>query len=369
MNKLDNLDNLLLMGPGPSTTYPNVYKALAKPTIGHMDPYFLGIMDDIKSMLQTVLGTKNELTLPMSGTGSAGMETAFVNLIEKGDNVLILSNGVFGGRMTDVATRLGANVDVVDFEWGQVVTLDKVKEALAKKDYMLVAVVHAETSTGVLNPVEQIGALVKETGALFLADCVTSLGGIPIEMDKWGVDVIYSGTQKCLSVPPGLSPVSFSTKATDKIFNRATKVPNWYLDLNMIANYVGGASRVYHHTAPINMNYALYQSLYDLLEEGLENVYARHAQAHKLLAEGLNKLGLELIVDESCRLPMLNAVKIPEGVQDAPFRSKLLNEHKIEIGGGLGNFAGKVWRIGLMGYTARPENVARVLEVIGKELG
>jgi alanine-glyoxylate transaminase / serine-glyoxylate transaminase / serine-pyruvate transaminase len=365
-NLLNNLNEILLMGPGPSTVSPTIYKALHQPTLGHLNPRFIKIMDTIKIQLQTLLNTKNELTVPMSGTGSAGMETCFVNLLEPNDNVLILINGVFGVRMQDVATRLGANVDSLEFSWGTPVIPEKVMLQLAEKKYDLVAVVHAETSTGVANPIEEIGSLVKQNGALFLVDAVTSMGGMPVEMDKWGIDAIYSGTQKCLSCPPGLSPVSFSKKAVDKLHKRKSKVPNWYLDLSMIANYWSGKTRVYHHTAPINMLYGLYQSLFDIIEEGVDSVHKRHKKYHDYLVNGLENIGLEMLVESSYRLPMLNAVKIPEGVNDADVRSALLNSYNIEIGGGLGVFAGKVWRIGLMGHSAYEPNVDKLIAALKK---
>lgn len=365
-NLLNNLNEILLMGPGPSTVSPTIYKALHQPTLGHLNPRFIKIMDTIKIQLQTLLNTKNELTVPMSGTGSAGMETCFVNLLEPNDNVLILINGVFGVRMQDVATRLGANVDSLEFSWGTPVIPEKVMLQLAEKKYDLVAVVHAETSTGVANPIEEIGSLVKQNGALFLVDAVTSMGGMPVEMDKWGIDAIYSGTQKCLSCPPGLSPVSFSKKAVDKLNKRKSKVPNWYLDLSMIANYWSGKTRVYHHTAPINMLYGLYQSLFDIIEEGVDSVHKRHKKYHDYLVNGLENIGLEMLVESSYRLPMLNAVKIPEGVNDADVRSVLLNSYNIEIGGGLGVFAGKVWRIGLMGHSAYEPNVDKLIAALKK---
>jgi len=365
-NLLDDLHEVLLMGPGPSCVPPEVYQALSRPTIGHLDPSFIAIMDEIKEQLKTLMNTKNHLTLPISGTGSAGMETCFVNLVEPGDNVLILVNGVFGVRMADVASRLGGQVDTLEFEWGTPVGIDDVKEKLQQKSYSIVAVVHAETSTGVCNPVDQIGPVVKGSNALFLVDTVTSLGGLPVLMDPWGADAMYSGTQKCLSCPPGLAPISFSQRAIDKLNNRSSKVPNWYLDVSMIVNYWQGAKRAYHHTAPINMLYGLYQALKCIIDEGLENVYERHLQAHKQLVASLEKLGLEMLVDEEYRLPMLNAVKIPDGIDEAGIRAKLLNNHNIEIGAGLGPLAGKIWRIGLMGHTARPSNVDRLLASLAK---
>ncbi|HID77592.1 MAG TPA: alanine--glyoxylate aminotransferase family protein [Planctomycetaceae bacterium] len=359
---LDQLPEVLLMGPGPSCVPPAVYRALSRPTIGHMDPRFISVMDEIKGLLRQVMGTTNELTIPVSGTGSAGMETCFVNLVERGDPVLVLVNGVFGQRMTDVATRLGAEVDTLEFAWGKPVLVEAVQEKLGEKPYNLVAVVHAETSTGVCNPVAEIGQLVRQTDALFLVDTVTSLGGMPVTMDQWGCDVMYSGTQKCLSCPPGLAPVSFSARAVQKLRSRRSKVPNWYLDLTMIIQYWDGAKRVYHHTAPVNMLYALDQALRVILEEGLDQVYARHRQAHERLVEGLAPLGLEMLVAPESRLPMLNAVCVPEGVDEATVRRRLLEEHNIEMGAGLGPLAGRIWRIGLMGHTARPENVDRLLE-------
>jgi alanine-glyoxylate transaminase / serine-glyoxylate transaminase / serine-pyruvate transaminase len=369
MSKLKEIKETLLMGPGPSCVPPQVYAALATATIGHLDPDFIGIMDEIKVMLKQMFQTENDVTIPMSGTGSAGMETCFVNLVEPGDKVLVLINGVFGMRMQDVATRLGADVDTLEFEWGTAVDADAVKMKLDGASYDIVAVVHAETSTGVCNPVDQIGAIAKNTGALFLVDAVTSLGGIPVKVDGWGIDAVYSGTQKCLSCPPGLSPVSFSQRAVDKLMNRKTKVPNWYLDLSMIVNYWQGAKRAYHHTAPINMLYALYAALQCVLEEGMDSVFARHKAAHEKLKTGLAGLGIAFLVKEENRLPMLNAVMIPEGVDEADIRMRLLKDFQIEIGAGLGPLAGKIWRIGLMGHTARAENVERLLTVLKVQLG
>ncbi len=363
-NKLNSIVKPLLMGPGPSCVSDSVYQALAKPTLGHLDPEFIALMDDIKSYIGKLIKTDNKLTVPISGTGSAGMETCFVNLIEPGDKVLVLINGVFGTRMEDVAQRLGAEVDSIKFEWGTAVILDTVREQLSQKKYNLVAVVHAETSTGVCNPVDEIGKMVVENGGLYLVDCVTSMGGIDIKMDEWNIDALYSGTQKCLSCPPGLSPVSFSDRAVEKLTNRKNKVPNWYLDLSMITQYWSGSARVYHHTAPINMLYGLYQACYSILEEGLENVIKRHKEMHLLLVSELKTLGLELFVEESARLPMLNAIKIPDGVDDAGARSRLLKDYHIEIGGGLGPLAGKIWRIGLMGETAKKENIQRLMDAL-----
>lgn len=356
-NLLPEVEEVLLMGPGPSTIHTSVYDALSVSCLGHLDPYFIKIMDTVKVQIQQAFQTSNRLSLPMSGTGSAGMETSFVNFIEKGDPVLVLINGVFGMRMKDVAERLGAEVDSLEYDWGTPVLADQVKEQLGKKEYKILAMVHAETSTGVANPVEEVGELLRGRDTLYLVDAVTSLGGMEVAVDKWGIDIIYSGTQKCLSCPPGIAPVSFSNRAVEVLMNRKSKVPNWYLDLSMIVNYWEGRKRAYHHTAPINMIYALHQALYNLLEEGLENAFQRHLENHKKLVLGLEDLGLKMFVDPSCRLPMLNAVVVPAGVDEAWVRSRLRIEHKIEIGAGLGPMAGKVWRIGLMGETCRPEHV------------
>lgn len=364
MNALQSVTNTLLMGPGPSCVHPKVYEALAMPTIGHLDPRFIKIMDEIKVMLRQVMGTGNEITLPMSGTGSAGMETAFVNLVERGDKVLVLVNGVFGKRMAEVARRLGADVEELEFTWGTPVDPDVVSKKIKENPWRMVAIVHAETSTGVRNPVEVIGPMVRKAGALYIVDAVTSLGGIPVEVDAIGADLCYSGTQKCLSCPPGLAPLTIGERAIAKLKNRTTKVPNWYLDLSMIMDYWQGAKRTYHHTAPINMLYGLHAALSVLLEEGLPQAYERHHQMHDRLVQGLTSLGLELPVEPSYRLPMLNAVTVPEGVDEAAVRKTLLESYDIEIGAGLGPLAGKIWRIGLMGYTAQAENVDRIIAAL-----
>ncbi len=366
-NLLTGIEEILLMGPGPSCVPPEVYNALSRPTLGHLDPYFLKIMDETRDMLRQVLKTHNVLTIPMSGTGSAGMEACFVNLVEPGDKVLVLINGVFGVRMQDVAQRLGAEVDVLEFPWGKPVVADDVKKALEKQAYKIVAVVHAETSTGVRNPVAEIGALLKGSDSIYLVDTVTSLGGIDVRMDEWNADAVYSGTQKCLSCPPGLAPLSFSDKAMAKLNSRKTKVPNWYLDLTLIAKY-WGTDRVYHHTAPVNMIYALYEALYLALQEGLDAIFKRHRDAHLDLVKGLGELGLNMLVDEPYRLPMLNAVSVPEGVDELAVRRRLRSDYKIEIGAGLGPLKGKIWRVGLMGHTARKENVQRFLTALKKVL-
>lgn len=361
---LDTLSQTLLMGPGPSCVPDEVYSALSRHTIGHLDPRFISIMDEIKHRLRILMQTENRLTLPISGTGSAGMETCFVNLIEPGDPVLILKNGVFGMRMEDLASRLGADVDVIEFEWGTPVLIEQVATKIQEKSYKIVAVVHAETSTGVMNPVEAIGKLLQGSKSLYLVDCVTSLGGIAVKADEWNIDALYSGTQKCLSCPPGLAPISFSEKAVQALQTRKTKVPNWYLDLTMIINYWAGDTRAYHHTAPINMLYGLYAALGIILDEGEDKVFDRHKRVHDYLVAGLSDLGLAMAVLPECRLPMLNAVSIPQGVNDARVRLLLLKDHDIEIGAGLGPLAGKIWRIGIMGHTARNENVDRLLQAL-----
>jgi alanine-glyoxylate transaminase/serine-glyoxylate transaminase/serine-pyruvate transaminase len=319
-------------------------------------------------MLQEILNTGNALTLPMSGTGSAGMEACFVNLVEPGDPVLVLINGVFGRRMQDVAGRLGAKVEAVEFEWGKPVDLDQTAQALKKGPYAIVAVVHAETSTGVRNPVAEIGKMLAGTDTLYLVDAVTSLGGIEVRMDDWRIDALYSGTQKCLSCPPGLAPLSFSERAAAKLNARKTKVPNWYLDLSLITNY-WNQNRVYHHTAPVNMLYALCEALRLILEEGADAAFRRHREAHEALVLGLEKMGLSMLVEKPFRLPMLNTVRCPEGIDELAVRRRLRQEFKIEIGGGLGPLAGKIWRIGLMGHTARRANVERFLEALRQALG
>ena len=320
-------------------------------------------MDEIKDMLRRVMNTGNAMTVPLSGTGSAGMEACFVNLVEPGDKVLVLVNGVFGVRMREVATRLGARVDALEFPWGTPVIPEQAAEKIRRENYRIVAIVHAETSTGVMNPVADIGKIIAGSDTLYLVDAVTSLGGIEVRMDDWGIDALYSGTQKCLSCPPGLAPLSFSEKAMARLGGRGSKVPNWYLDLSLIANY-WGTNRVYHHTAPVNMLYGLYEALRLLLAEGPEAAFRRHRECHEALVRGLWDLGLEMLVAEPCRLPMLNTVRIPEGVDDLAVRRHLRSEFRIEIGGGLGPLAGKIWRIGLMGHTARAENVSRFLEAL-----
>jgi alanine-glyoxylate transaminase/serine-glyoxylate transaminase/serine-pyruvate transaminase len=367
-SRLDDLPDILLMGPGPSAVHPDVYKALARPTLGHLDPAFIGVMDETKTLMQQVMRTKNHVTFPISGTGSAGMEAAFANLVEPEDRVLVLVNGFFGQRMTDMAARLGGVIDKLEFDWGTPVVVAEVKKKLADEPYKVVAVVHAETSTGVANPVAEISKLVKPTGAMFVVDGVTSLGGMPVEVDAWGADAFYSCSQKGLSCPPGLSPFSLSDRAVGQLVSRQTKVASWYLDASLIVNYWEGVKRAYHHTAPINMIYGLYQALLNVTTEGLDAAFARHRAAHEQLVAGVEKLGLEMLVKPESRLPMLNTIKVPSGVDEAKVRGRLLIEHRIEIGAGLGPLAGKVWRVGIMGHAARKENVDRFLAALAVAL-
>ncbi len=352
-----------LMGPGPSDVHPRVLAALAAPTVGHLDPYFLEVMDELRSMLQHVFQTRNELTLAVSGTGSSGMETCVVNLIEPGDEMVVCVNGVFGGRMKDVAQRAGANVTTIEKDFGEIFTTDEIAEVVARVKPKVVGIVHAETSTGAWQPLEEIARIVHDAGGLILVDCVTSLGGVPVEVDAWQLDAVYSGTQKCLSCPPGLAPVTFSPKAVEAIDNRQTKVASWYLDMTMVRNY-WGSDRAYHHTAPINMNYGLHEALRIVVDEGLEARFARHMNNHVALKAGLAALGIEYSVPEGQQLPMLNSVLIPAGVDDAAIRSQLLHQFGIEIGAGLGPVKGKTWRIGLMGHASNQRNVLLFLAAL-----
>jgi alanine-glyoxylate transaminase/serine-glyoxylate transaminase/serine-pyruvate transaminase len=352
------------MGPGPSDAHPRVLRAMAAPLIGHLDPQFVVIMDEIKGMLREVFRTQNDLTFAVSAPGSAGMETCLVNLLEPGDDALVCVNGVFGNRMSDIVERCGANLHRVDAPWGQIVEAAQVKEALDKCKPKVVAIVHAETSTGVLQPLEEISKLAHNAGALFVVDTVTSLAGVDVRVDDWGIDAVYSGTQKCLSGPPGVSPVSFSDKALETLDKRTSKVQSWFLDVSMVRNYWGGEQRAYHHTAPISSMYALREALRLVLEEGLEARFARHMRNHELLREGLEAIGFEFIVAPDHRLPELNAVKIPEGYDDKEIRGRLLNEYNIEIGAGLGDFAGKVWRIGLMGNSSTENHVNMLVSAL-----
>ncbi|WP_116363951.1 pyridoxal-phosphate-dependent aminotransferase family protein [Parahaliea mediterranea] len=360
-----------LMGPGPSDVPARVLGALARPTLGHLDPLFVGLMDEIKALLQYAFKTRNELTLPVSAPGSAGMEACFVNLLAPGDTVIVCANGVFGGRMKENVERCGATAVMVEDAWGQPVSLDKVQAAFADHpEASVLAFVHAETSTGVRSDAAALCALAREHGALSIVDTVTSLGGIELDVDGWGADAVYSGTQKCLSCVPGISPVTFSPRAVERINAREHKVQSWFLDMQLVMGYWGGnTKRAYHHTAPVNALYALHESLVMLREEGLETAWARHARNHAALVAGLEAMGLSMAVAAEHRLPQLNAVNIPEGVDDAAVRSALLNEFDLEIGAGLGALAGKTWRIGLMGHSSRERNVITLLAALESVLG
>lgn len=352
-----------LMGPGPSDVPARTLQALAAPCIGHLDPYFLSIMNEAQQLLRHLFQTENELTIPVSGTGSAGMETCFVNLIEPGDEVVVCVNGVFGTRMADIVNRSGGKLIRINAEWGTAIDPQLLKDALKDSEPKIVAVVHAETSTGVCQPLEDLASISHETGALFLVDSVTSLGGIRFAIDDMNIDATYSGTQKCISGPPGLSPLSFSPAAVDVLDRRKTPVASWYLDLSMVRDY-WGTDRKYHHTAPINMIYGLREALRLIVEEGLEQRFDRHRLNHRALVSGIEAMGLDMLVPESIRLPMLNVVRIPDGIDDITVRIALLNQYGIEIGGGLGQFTGKVWRIGLMGHSCRRKNVLLLLAAL-----
>jgi len=352
-----------LMGPGPSDVSASVLAALGAPTVGHLDPYFLKIMDEVQDMLKELFHTRNELTLAVSGTGSSGMEACVVNLLEAGDKIVVCTNGVFGGRMADVAERIGAEVVQIQRPFGEVFTVEEIKEVLEKEQPKVLGIVHAETSTGAAQPLKEISEAVHAADALLLVDCVTSLGGMPVKVDEWDIDAAYSGTQKCLSCPPGLAPVTFSSRAVAAMDTRKTKVSSWYLDMSMVRSYWGDA-RAYHHTAPINMNYSLHQALRLVLEEGLENRFSRHYANHCALKAGLQAIGIAFAVAEDHQLPMLNAVKIPEGIDDAAIRKQLLERFGIEIGGGLGPMKGKTWRIGLMGESSSNTNVLQFLAAL-----
>ena len=355
------------MGPGPSDVPRSVLEALRRPTIGHLDPAFLAVLDETQSMLREVFGTENALTLPISATGSAGMESCFVNLLEPGDHALVCQHGVFGGRMADVARRCGAEVTLVEAPWGQALDPDEVARAAKSRHFKVLSLVHAETSTGVLQDLSPFRQIADDCGALLLVDTVTSLGGVPVELDRHGIDAAYSGTQKCLSCPPGLSPVSFSDRAQDVIAKRRTRVQSWYLDLNLIGGYFG-SSRVYHHTAPVNMIFGLHEALRLVLAEGLDSRYRRHREQARRLWDGLEEMGLELAVRPEDRLPPLTLVRVPVGVEDAAVRKELLNRYDLEIGGGLGTFQGRAWRIGLMGASCTPDHVDLCLKALKETL-
>ncbi|MDD1782170.1 alanine--glyoxylate aminotransferase family protein [Enterovibrio sp. ZSDZ35] len=349
-----------LMGPGPSDVSPRVLQALAQPTIGHLDPLFVGMMDEVKSLLQYAFQTENAFTIAVSAPGSAGMETCFVNLVEPGETVIVCRNGVFGDRMRENVERCGAKAVMVDDDWGKPVDPAKVEQALLDNpEASIVAFVHAETSTGALSDAKTLSELARKHGCLTIVDAVTSLGGVPLLVDEWQLDAVYSGSQKCLSCVPGLSPVTFSPRSVEKMQKRSGKVQSWFLDQSLVLGYWSGeGKRSYHHTAPVNSLYALHESLLMLKEEGIENAWQRHRDMHELLKAELESLGIQFLVEAEHRLPQLNAVAVPEGIDEAAVRSTLLNDYNLEIGAGLGALAGKAWRIGLMGYAAKRENVA-----------
>jgi len=360
-----------LMGPGPSDVSSRVLAALARPTIGHLDPEFVRMMDEVKAMLKNAFRTRNAMTMPVSAPGSAGMETCFVNLIEPGDKVIVCVNGVFGGRMKENVRRIGGEVVLVEDAWGAPVDPNKVSEALAKHpDAKIVAFVHAETSTGARSDAQTLCRIAREHDCLSIVDAVTSLGGVPLEVDAWGADAVYSGTQKCLSCPPGISPVTMSPRAVEAIRKRNAPVQSWFLDLNLVMAYWGGeGARVYHHTAPVNALYGLHEALVMLEEEGLENAWARHAREHAALRAGVEAIGLQFFVDAQSRLPQLNSIVVPDGIVEADVRRALLNDFDLEIGAGLGALAGKVWRVGLMGQSACRRNVLYFLSAMEAILG
>ena len=352
-----------LLGPGPSDVSPRVLNAMARPTIGHLDPDFIRMMDEIKCLLQYAFQTRNDLTMPVSAPGSTGMEACFVNLVEPGDKVIVCQNGVFGGRMKENVERCGATAIMVMDDWGKPVDPNKVEDALkTHTDARLLAFVHAETSTGAQSDAKTLVELAHAHNCLTIVDAVTSLGGSPLKVDEWGIDAIYSGTQKCLSCVPGLSPISFGERAVERIKNRASKVQSWFMDMNLVMGYWGqGTKRAYHHTAPINTLYALHEALVMLQEEGLENAWQRHEHHHQALKAGIEAMGLEFVVAEPYRLPQLNAIRVPAGVDEAAVRYALLQRYQLEIGAGLGSLAGKIWRIGLMGYASNAKNVLNCL--------
>ena len=359
-----------LMGPGPSDVNPRILEALSRPTIGHLDPAFIKLMDEVKSLLQFAFQTDNELTLPVSAPGSAGMEACFVNLVSPGDTVVVAQNGVFGGRMQENVERAGATAVMVMDDWGKTVDPQKVEDALkSHPEAKVLAFVHAETSTGARSEAGAICRLAADHDCLSIVDTVTSLGGIGVNVDGWGADAVYSGTQKCLSCVPGISPVTFSERAQEVIRSRDQRVQSWFLDMELVMGYWGeGAQRAYHHTAPINALYALHETLLILQEEGLENAWARHRLNHRALAAGLESLGLKFVVDPGYRLPQLNCVRFPDSLDDGAVRRKLLTDFGLEIGAGLGPLAGKVWRIGLMGYASNRTNVLLCLGALDSVL-
>jgi alanine-glyoxylate transaminase/serine-glyoxylate transaminase/serine-pyruvate transaminase len=355
-----------LMGPGPSDVHPRVLAAMAQPTIGHLDPAFVAMMDELKDLLRFAFRTDNALTIPLSGPGSIGMEACFVNLVEPGDSVIVCQNGAFGGRMKENVERCGGTAVMVADDWGQPVDVDKAADAIkANPGACALAFVHAETSTGVLSDAAALCKLAGENGMLSIVDTVTSLGGVPVEVDAWGADAVYSASQKCLSCMPGIAPLTMSARATDVIKGRNHKIQSWFQDLTLVMGYWGeGTSRAYHHTAPINALYALHEALVMLREEGLEASWARHRAVHEALRAGIKAMGLSFLVNEAHRLPQLNTIRVPDGVDEAAVRRRLLEDFDIKIGAGLGALAGKVWRIGLLGQSATPAHVTTFLAAL-----
>ena len=361
----------ILMGPGPSDMHPRVQNALGQPVIGHLDPAFVGMMEELKDLLRYAFQTRNSLTFPVSGPGSVGMETCFVNLVEPGDKVIVCRNGVFGGRMIENVERCGGTPVVVEDAWGEPVDPNKLEDALrAHPDAKVVAFVHAETSTGAQSDARALAGLARQRGALTIVDAVTSLGGSPLSVDAWGLDAVYSGSQKCLSCTPGLSPVTFSERAIERVKSRKQKCQSWFMDLSLVLDYwnAHGGKRTYHHTAPINALYGLHEALVMLREEGIEDSWRRHRRHHLALKAGLEAMGLEFLVREDARLPQLNAVHVPAGIDEAAVRQALLGDFNLEIGAGLGPLAGKIWRFGLMGHSSKTENVMLCLSALGTAL-
>lgn len=355
----------ILMGPGPSNVHPRVLEAMSRPTIGHLDPEFIRMMDELKTLLRATFLTKNDVTFPISGPGSLGMETAVVNMVEPGMKVAVCINGAFGGRIKEMVSRYGGVPVVVDAPWGQPIDPAKLEDALSReKDIKVVAFVHAETSTGARSDIAALAGVAHKHDCLTIADTVTSLGGIPVMVDEWDLDVVYSGSQKCLSCPPGLSPITFNERAVNAVRNRKTKVQSWFMDVGLVLSYWSGAKRTYHHTAPINALYGLHEALLLVQEEGLENAWNRHKRNSETFLSGLGKIGLKPFVTGGSSLPELVLVTVPDGVNEAEVRSQLLKKYNIEIGAGLGQLAGKVWRIGLMGYTSNDKNIKLCLEAL-----
>lgn len=358
-----------LMGPGPTEIHPRVLTTMSQPAIGYLDPVFVDMMEELKSLLRYVYQTKNPLTFPVSGPGSVGMEYCFVNMVAPGDKVIVMRNGVFGGRQLENVERCGGVAVVIDHEWGMPCDPQRLEDALkANPDTKIVSFVHAETSTGCLSDAKALVEVAHKYGALTIVDAVTSLGGCPVLVDEWGVDAIYSASQKCLSCTPGLSPVSFSDRVVERVRQRKDKVHSWFMDMNLLSSYWGNTNRTYHHTAPTNSLFALHEALLLIREETLQDCWARHRRHHVALKAGLEAMGLKFLVAEECQIPQMNAVRVPEGVDEAEVRKRLLNEFNLEIGAGLGPLAGKIWRFGIMGYSCRPDNVMLCLSALGSVL-